>query len=75
MPNILKIGTISPTCHLDHLEYTKQKTIVDASNNNGLELAKYLYYQYVLPNGMVYRALNAPMCVFIQWNGAKEPHA
>ena len=40
--NIIKFGTISPTHHLDYFEHDGQKPIVEASNNNGLKLAKYL---------------------------------
>ena len=39
---IVKVGTVSPIRHLDHLEHTKKKPIVEASNNNGLKLAKCL---------------------------------
>ena len=38
--NIVQIGAISPTHHLDHFEHIAQKPIVKASNNNSITLAK-----------------------------------
>ena len=40
VPNNVKIGTISPSHHLSHFEYTEKKPIVEVSNNNGLKIVK-----------------------------------
>ena len=38
--NIIKIGTIPLSCHLDHFEHCVKKPIVEVSNKNGLKLTK-----------------------------------
>ena len=39
--NIVKIGTISPTCHLDHFDDIEKKPFVDeASNNKRLKMCQ-----------------------------------
>ena len=66
VPNIIKFRTISPSCHLEH---TEKKPIVEASNNNGLKLAKHLK---ALSNNTLYTTFNEPICIVLQHNGAKE---
>ena len=38
VPNNIKIGTISPSHHLNHFEHIEKKPIVEVSNKNGLKL-------------------------------------
>ena len=71
VPNIVKIGTIFPAHHLDNFEHIEKKLIVEASNNTKLKLAK---CSISTSKWYALWKFNEPMCIVVQWNGAKEAH-